>query len=394
MRFGTIVFTAAAAIAISACSSSDPTPAGDTKNSPVIGGPGNQQGNASASEGGTQGPPANTGALTGVIVPSNLPADICDTPATKDVVLQGYAFDYSTCDANIVQGNGAPDICVVKGNDVTIHQLVGIGTPPLRAIAVVATNALTVDGLVDVGAQPYNTGNATVNLPGSGAASGTSDGNGTGVPLMGGVSGAWGGNDGRGQGGSGGGGGGAVQLVACKQLTLTSNARINAGGGGGSAGEQVTSGPSFSGGAGGGGGDGGMILLEAAQMTLAGGLAANGGGGGGGGGAATPSLGAFCSSGGNGATGAVATSQTPGGSSGGTQGGGAGGLGGSVAGAPTQGAAGGACNAPPGTGRPAGPGGDGGGAGHIRLNVPAGTALDTTGAIFSPAPSIGTVATH
>ncbi|WP_394839594.1 hypothetical protein LVJ94_22165 [Pendulispora rubella] len=345
-------------------------------------------------------------ACSKTVVPSNLPANLCDTPAANDLTLEEW-LDTTKCDAVVGQGAGAPEICVRIGRNVNIQRFIPLspgGPYQARAIAVVATNDMTVDGPVSVAAFESNDGSMFYDESGPGApdprgAGGSAGGGGhvtagggsnggpaygsdTAIPLVGG---SRGGSTYIGvPGGTGGGGGGAVQLVACHRLTVTANATIDAGGGGGQAGGFGTP-PELSGGAGGGGGSGGTILLEAARMNIKGALGANGGGGGGGGGSSSPPTG-ICDSGGPGTRGTVTTSPASGGSPAGGGGGGQGGTGTSppAAGSPSQ------CD----LSRPAGPGGGGGAVGRIRLNVLAGTQPDIAGAVFSPGPSIGTVATH
>jgi hypothetical protein len=119
-----------------------------------------------------------------------------------------------------------------------------------------------------------------------GGEAGTSRGDETLIPLIGGSGGGGGGTEqdnacGVGEppypGGPGGGGGGALQLVSAHSISFETGAScgINAGGGGGAGGGCRAGG--------GGGGSGGAILLVAPRIDLAEGcaLAANGGGGGG-----------------------------------------------------------------------------------------------------------------
>jgi hypothetical protein len=121
-------------------------------------------------------------------------------------------------------------------------------------------------------------------------AGGTTYGNETLIPLLGG---SGGGSE------NGGAGGGALQLVAASEIQIGITGVVDAGGGGGRNG-------------GGGGGSGGSLLLEAPSVTIEGVLAANGGGGGasvgGSGGSdatpnANPALGEGASNGGEGSAG-------------------------------------------------------------------------------------------
>lgn len=168
------------------------------------------------------------------------------------------------------------------------------------------------------------------------------------------LTGGGGGGIAAGSGADGGGGGGAVQIVSFTTIVIGSAggglAGINVGGAGGEG--------QFGGG--GGGGAGGAILLEAPAITLhaAAVLAANGGGGG-------------CGSiTGAGETGALSSVPARGGCPGGTN---PGGRGGALNMLPAPGS----CEA-----------GHGGGAGRIRINVPA-SAFDDFGAIISPKASRG-----
>jgi hypothetical protein len=79
-------------------------------------------------------------------------------------------------------------------------------------------------------------------------------------------------------GGAGGGGGGAVQITAATSILVGPRGAISAGGAGGDSARPIAGMPDYGGG--GGGGAGGGILLEAPSVTVAGTLAANGGGGG------------------------------------------------------------------------------------------------------------------
>ncbi len=153
--------------------------------------------------------------------------------------------------------------------------------------------------------------------------------------------------------GAGGAGGGALQIASATSITIEGSLRASGGGGAGGGGGFV---------GGGGGGSGGTLLIEAPTLVIAGSLIAHGGGGGGGG-AGCGDCETMGSDGANGAT-----ERAPGG----------------IGGIP-QGSPGGfgatTVRADAGNGDNSKGGGGGGGAGRIILRG----ALDTTGAIISPA---------
>ncbi|HUG61606.1 MAG TPA: hypothetical protein VMP03_07160 [Methylomirabilota bacterium] len=341
-----------------------------------------------------------------VLEPSNLPAATCDTAANLDLIYADSAeIDTDTACTSLVVQADAPDICVVRGRNVTIAAGVTIRVTGGRALAIVATGDLTLDGTLDssaiaTGAGPGAVGDGIGGAGGvdgdggggaghhtsggmggtgplagaSGGVAGTSFGLDTLVPLRGGSGGGQAGGASQTQGG---GGGGAVQLVACGSLTI--GGVIHVGGGGGEGGLGVLIDEPRE--AGGGGGSGGGVLLEAAVVNITGTLAANGGGGGGGG-----VFGSENTPGQSGGNGADATaSATPA----------LGGAGPFESGDGGDGAAG--TTGPEMGETPAlstGSGGGGGGAaGRIRLNVRAGTTPTVSGTV-TPAASNGEVATH
>jgi len=332
------------------------------------------------------------------LTPSNLPADTCDAPGTKDLIDATGTVDTDTgCDAVIVQGDGAPDICVYKYRTVTLSGggLRGVGS---RALAIVATDTMTIGGFLDVGAHATVKGpgasdprgfplfsdadapGGSYGTPGGLGALGSAQpappyGNDTAVPLLAGASGGPGYVDPSQYPSLPGEGGGALQLVSCTSLVVTSTGVIASGGGG--AARTVFHGA--------GGGSGGTILLEAPSVVVDGILGANGGGGGGGECPRDPSPPQD-------AHGYDGT-PTAGGWGGALNflGGGIGGNGGSEASPPEPGQ--------PGMTRPGGNkcgnSGGGGAAGRVRINVQAGTQPALSGAkSLSPAPSIGAIATH
>jgi hypothetical protein len=248
-----------------------------------------------------------------------------------------------------------------------------------RALVILATNDITIEGVVDVSSNDINggpgagdggqddtagngdgrgrrgagdggnndSGGGGAGFGSSGGARGrlTDGGGGTYgdplcVPLIGGSGGGGGGDN---SGGDGGGGGGAVQLSAGGTLRVTGT--IDAGGGGGSGGN----GSFDDTGAGGGGGSGGAILLEGARV-----------------------IGSGCMSNANdGADGDTTTVPAPPTATSTT--GGGGGAGSDATG--SNGANGAAAE---------NGGGGGGGAGRIRLNARDASYVDQTGATITP----------
>ena len=184
-----------------------------------------------------------------------------------------------------------------------------------HSIVIVATDAITINGQLDLhpdcsgnnngfigGPGGFTGANGTKDAVGSGGGkgggnSGKLGGGGGGNGLAGGAGGAagvaspvaagpafgdatitllvgggGGGGGGKGIGATGGGGGGAIQLVTNGTITVTGGGSVNAGGCSGANGN--------TGEGGGGGGAGGTILLEAHDLSIQGQLAVNGGGGG------------------------------------------------------------------------------------------------------------------
>lgn len=331
-----------------------------------------------------------------------MPAPTTDLAITADRTVNTAMVGSPNCDAIIAQPGGGATLCMITARSIVIDTgvtLKGIGANPLL---LVATDAITVDGTIDVASR------LGMMMPGAGASTSCASGNGNNASVTdgaggGGAGGSFGsaggkggtgrtpgsptpggtaaaaqvpttlsggcaggkGGEARGGGGdgAGGNGGGAVYLIAGGSISITG--AINASGSGGGAG---TAGAQASGGAG-GGGSGGMIGLDAPSISSTGEIFANGGSGGGGGGddvnrpgqpGATPTTALTAAIGGNGGNG----------------GGGRGGDGSVLTTAPTNGA-----NGPnPYT---AG-GGGGGGAGVIRVF---GVAPSSLGGAVSPPPT-------
>lgn len=275
-------------------------------------------------------------------------------------------------------GDGAGMYCVVAGTTVSIatnRRLRGNGSKPLL---VLATDALTVDGTIDVsagaGANPSTCVAPTAATGAQGGAGGSFQGKGgsgaagvsglgpmaspgtTTVALRGGCAGGKGAGGG---GGTGGSGGGAVYLIGS---TITINGTLNASGAAGSGASSASGG--------GGGGAGGFIGLDAPAVTIASGarVYANGGGGGEG---ATPNHG-----GNSGSAPGSPTSAASGGSGGANHGGngGSGSAGATLTG--SDGNSGGNCGRNGQSG-----GGGGGGAGFVYVFP-----TQTLGGSVSPPP--------
>lgn len=347
------------------------------------------------------------------VEPSNLPADTCDMAGSKDLTVgatESITIDTSgSCDATLAQ-TGGPDICVFKYANIDIADDGTVTVSGNRALVLVGTDSVVVNGLIDVSAAGDKSGPGAVTDRTGGAGGARENGGGGGgfgtqgalgglgggstatagaagvaygteplTPLMGG---APGGSNGPAASrlAMGGGGGGALHLVSCADLNIGATAVLDAGGGGGQGGPGGTS---FIGaGAGGGGGAGGALLIEAVSVTIASGavLVANGGGGGGGGVTSTSAT----TPGANGAPGEDARRSVMAAAGGdGPVENGSGGSGGVAGTAPTEGE-----NASVSTGV----GGGGGGAvGRIRINVRMGSSPKTSGAVISPAPTTGPV---
>jgi hypothetical protein len=380
------------------------------------------------------------------LVPANLPADTCATPATEagDFSDDAIIDTDNDCSDVVQQPAGAPEICVLRYLNLKILAGVTVRARGSRVLALVAMHSMTIDGTLTAGAQgtmagpgafstgvgvgldgvaradgmmnptdiPANAGGGGAGYAVKGASGGDAPGMCMGmgpagcadpggggmrygaetiVPLVGG---SRGGHNSAAAGSSrlavAGGGGGALQLISCGDMTVGAAALIDAAGGGGSGGlVGSNSGESKTPGAGAGGGSGGAILLEALSFHLRAGasLAANGGGGGGGAVRGSSGMGN-----GNGNSNDPAPGQPGQDGHRGTMpaaGGDAGG------GNSRAGGAGGTTLAPTAGGTvddiESAAGGGGGAAGRIRIDGPTG-GVDQTGVVTSPRPSVGVVA--
>jgi hypothetical protein len=194
-----------------------------------------------------------------------------------------------------------PDVCFLVGSDITLMDAAVIGSRPL---VVVATNRVTVTGLIDasshrVGAAGAGAGSPACGTPGAaqednaggaggaGGSYGTLGGNGGTsanslaggtasaagpiTSLHGGCAGAVGAKGGGGMAGAPGAGGGALYILAGSEIALGTSTVAANGAGAVSAANRW---------GGSGGGAGGMIVLYAPAITASSAtLVANGGGG-------------------------------------------------------------------------------------------------------------------
>ena len=234
----------------------------------------------------------------GTITPRYLPS-ICELPATNDLhVVVDTTFADPDCNGGIVVQSGGPSICVVRYRMISVAGAVTLAISSSQALALVADESLTIDGILDVSASgTIDGGGGGYLVSGGGAsASASSGGGGAGFNSVGGPGGdattggaANGGGTfdvvgatvlmggARSAGSLAGGGGGAVTLISCRG-TVTVNGLIDAGGGGAKGGASNSPGPN----GGWGGGAGGNIVLQGRAIDVTGQLYANGGGGGGG----------------------------------------------------------------------------------------------------------------
>lgn len=265
-------------------------------------------------------------------VPSNF--EECDAspvggPATLDQTDGAYVIDtsagtltdpaaqVSNLTGAVLAQEGGPELQVWAVEQLTIDPGVQLDVVGQRALVIMATTTIVIDGELSVGARGSLSGPAgdreadcetgrgtagksqtadevTGGSGGGGGAFAASGGNGAAIPdleeddpspggsavgslsltpLRGGCAGGAGGIAAV-SGGDGGGAGGALQLVAGTGIDIDGVVTSRGGGGG----EVI--GPS---GGGGGGGSGGGILIETHALSVDGAITANGGGGGEGG---------------------------------------------------------------------------------------------------------------
>jgi hypothetical protein len=233
------------------------------------------------------------------IVPKYLPT-ICDTPATDASLVLVANTSLNTdadamCNGGVVAQSQAPEICVLRYGSIMVPTAVTFRASGTRLIALVADDALSIDGILDISADA----STLTNGPGGGS---IVNGGGVGVHIGGGgagfrTDGAAGGDatatGGAANGGTainpllnpaliggpvsnnGGGAGGGATLISCRG-SISVAGTIDAGGSGGRAGK-IAAGMSFGGG---GGNAGGYVVLQAHVIDVTGRVYANGGGGG------------------------------------------------------------------------------------------------------------------
>jgi hypothetical protein len=239
---------------------------------------------------------------------------------TTPVTLGGdIDTDSAFCDVAFAIDSYGTEVCVKWAADIMIDTIHATGS---RALVVVATNRMTINGVVDVASHqgggsrgaganwkgcPANQGpSSTVSSNGGGGGAGGSFGarGGSGganvlneytggrppVVLDRVRGGCEGGNGGNGAyasaGGFGGRAGGAVYLIAGTAIDIGPSATINASGQGGHGGALASIAYSGPGGGGGGGGSGGLIALDSRLVSVASTAVVFADGGGGGAGAA------------------------------------------------------------------------------------------------------------
>lgn len=318
------------------------------------------------------------------LVPRYLP-NVCDTAATSDFdvpMSASLGTDLDTaCSGGIVMQTAAPNICVVRGKNITIASGATFKVTGGRLLALVADDSLAIHGVLDASADGATSG------PGGGAQTSGgarqsqrgNGGGGAGFQTAGGPGASNTTDGGAANGGAAqpdpaqlavmvggpkndGGAGGGVILVACRG-TVAVDGVIDIGGGGGEDG--TMQGTFYLNG--GGGGAGGYLVLQAWSVSITGKVYANGGGGGGG----IPTTGSGRGEDGPWSSTVCAAGGVPGGSSGA---GGNGACGTTGAGAGAHGTAGSFGNA----------GGGGGGLGYLQTYTPMGVPPTITPTDASP----------
>lgn len=237
------------------------------------------------------------------IIPKYLPA-ACDRPALAgelkveaDTMLS--TDDDSTCNGGVASQPEGSEICVIRYASIVVARNRSLTIRGSRAVALVADEAMTVDGVLDIsadwtvdgpggglsvsggtGTPPVGSGGAGFKTSGGAGGTNTSGGALNGGPaspdpaqlsiLVGGPHGT---NKGP-YGSIGGGAGGAATLISCKG-SVSIPGLIDAGGGGGSGGSnEPLGGPAA------GGGAGGYVVLQGMMVEVTGQMFANGCGGG------------------------------------------------------------------------------------------------------------------
>jgi hypothetical protein len=242
---------------------------------------------------GTDTPPGDNANCfgTGLVVACFSAAPSGDQMLATSVIVN---TDTSPQCATLTNGN---NWCVIAAHSITINTGVTVAATGMRPLVLVATESITMSGLIDVASHRGVGIGAGADAPGCNEGSpptGTSGGAGGSFGGAGGDGAAVGGNAGTagatiiptmmrggcpGQNGSDdtapgprGHGGGGVMLIA--NNTITIGGIVNASGsGGGGGGNSANAGA-------GGGGSGGLIGLDAPTIMVSGVVVANGGGGG------------------------------------------------------------------------------------------------------------------
>jgi len=232
---------------------------------------------------------------------------VCRPVAPPNLVLIAAATINTDTDPRCTlqsQGTGAPQLCVMAGNDITVSApITAIGSHPL-VLAAFHDLDITSNGNLILSSLRGGAPGAGANDPAChGSAGGADDPNGSGggaggsfggtggnggsgdsgfaagsvagsqlslvFRITGGCQGSKGGDAGTTVGGTPGNGGGAVMLLAAGMLTLAGN--VTASGGGGLPASKLAGG--------GGAGSGGFVGLDAMIYAITGQVTANGGGG-------------------------------------------------------------------------------------------------------------------
>ncbi|MEO8701634.1 MAG: hypothetical protein ABI867_16430 [Kofleriaceae bacterium] len=238
------------------------------------------------------------GACHASIVPKYLP-NVCDAPAT--IPTRTFAKfttidtdDDASCTEIVPQTDG-PALCVIRAGVIDIAVGAELRASGSRALALVADDNLTVEGILDISANGrvdgpagglVTSGGPATGLVGGGGAGFRTEGAPGGTTVDGGAA-----NAGDAQldpatleilrGGTrpaaslAGGGGGAATLISCRGITVVSGI-LAASGGGGAGSRDLNPGVI----AGSGGGSGGYFVLQGVNVDVTGQVFANGGAGG------------------------------------------------------------------------------------------------------------------
>jgi hypothetical protein len=239
------------------------------------------------------------------IVPRYLPTACDDIVGGNDLIVAPSMTIDSSVDANcnggVVAQGSHPSLCVLRYRSIVVPAGRLLKFTGSRAVALVADDSLTIDGVVDVSADIGVAGpGARVVISGTQASGGNAGQSGAGFQTAG-------GNGGNGPGATGGiggaavadpvfesyleggttaacvnnldgsgFGGGAVTLISCRgQVAISGTVDAGGGGGPGAFNDLLNTPQSAC-----GGGSGGHIVVQGVRVTVSGGVFANGGGGG------------------------------------------------------------------------------------------------------------------